>query len=66
MADKAAPDPSIEPTRCVGSPSGLEDEFLERAQDVDVGGVRLPVIDREDLIIAKILAGRPIHGLSTR
>lgn len=39
--------------------SGLEDEFLERARDVDVGGATVPVIDPEDLIIAKVLAGRP-------
>jgi hypothetical protein len=38
--------------------SGLEDEFLSRARTVDLGGVSVPVIDREDLIIAKILAGR--------
>ena len=39
--------------------SGLEDEFLDRARDVDIGGTTVPLIDREDLIIAKILAGRP-------
>jgi hypothetical protein len=39
--------------------SGLEDEFLTRACHVDVGGIVVPVIAREDLVIAKILAGRP-------
>jgi hypothetical protein len=39
--------------------SGLEDEFLARARPTDVGGVVVPVIDREDLVIAKVLAGRP-------
>jgi hypothetical protein len=39
--------------------SGLEDEFLERAGQIEVGSIRLPVIDREDLVIAKVLAGRP-------
>jgi hypothetical protein len=39
--------------------SGLEEEFLDRAVPTDVGGTRVPMIDRTDLIIAKILAGRP-------
>ena len=39
--------------------SGLEDAFLDRARRVDVGGTTVPLIDREDLIIGKILAGRP-------
>ncbi len=39
--------------------SGLEEEFLGRAREIDAGGVRVPVISPEDLIIAKILAGRP-------
>jgi hypothetical protein len=39
--------------------SGLEDEFLARARVVDVGGVEVPVISAEDLVIAKVLAGRP-------
>jgi hypothetical protein len=48
--------------------SGLEDEFLDRARAVDVGGAIVPLIDPEDLIIAKVLAGRPkdmedAHGL---
>jgi hypothetical protein len=39
--------------------SGLEDEFLDRARIVDLGGVEVPVISPEDLVIAKVLAGRP-------
>ncbi len=39
--------------------SGLEDEFLSPAVVTDVGGTTVPLIDLHDLIIAKILAGRP-------
>lgn len=39
--------------------SGLEDEFLNRAVVTDVGGTTVPLIDLQDLIVAKILAGRP-------
>jgi len=39
--------------------SGLEEEFLDRAKVVDVGGTSVPFIDVGDLIIAKVLAGRP-------
>lgn len=39
--------------------SGLEDAFLDRTTRTDVGGTSVPLIDRADLIIAKILAGRP-------
>ena len=39
--------------------SGLEDEFLSRARPADVGGTSVPLIDAGDLIIAKVLAGRP-------
>jgi hypothetical protein len=38
---------------------GLEEEFLKRARPVDLGGVTLPVISPEDLIVTKVLAGRP-------
>ena len=47
------------PLDVVLAASGLEDEFLDRANEVEVGAVRLPVIHPEDLVIAKILAGRP-------
>lgn len=39
--------------------SGLEEEFLSRASPLDLGGVTVPVISLEDLVIAKILASRP-------
>lgn len=38
---------------------GLEELFLSRARLVQVGRVTIPVISPEDLIVAKILAGRP-------
>jgi hypothetical protein len=39
--------------------SGLEEEFAERAVVTDIGGVHVPVIAVGDLIVAKVLAGRP-------
>ena len=39
--------------------SGLEDAFLNRTERADIGGTSVPLIERSDLIIAKILAGRP-------
>lgn len=47
---------------------GLEEEFLERAVSVDLEGVAVPIISPEDLIVTKILAGRPkdledVHGV---
>ena len=39
--------------------SGLEDEFLDRAHAVDVGGVSVPLIAVADLVVAKLLASRP-------
>lgn len=38
---------------------GLEDEFHSRARKAGFGGVELPVIAPEDLLISKLLAGRP-------
>lgn len=38
---------------------GLEEEFLKRAVPVKLPGVTIPVIAPEDLVITKILAGRP-------
>jgi len=38
---------------------GLEAEFLDGARSVDLGGVEVPVIAPEDLLVTKILAGRP-------
>lgn len=47
------------PVDLVVAGPGLEEEFLSRARDVDVGGVAIPVIAPEDLIATKVLAGRP-------
>jgi len=41
----------------LGGP-GLEEEFLRTARPVDVGGVTVPVIGPEELIVTKVLAGR--------
>lgn len=38
---------------------GPEEEFLARAQTVAIEGVGVPVISPEDLVVTKILAGRP-------
>lgn len=39
---------------------GLEERFIAEAVDVDLGaGVHVPVIRAEDLVVTKILAGRP-------
>jgi hypothetical protein len=38
---------------------GLEVEFLRRAIPVAIGGTLVPVITPEDLIVTKVLAGRP-------
>ena len=51
--------PTGMPLDVVLASSGLEEEFLDRAVPTDVGGTQVPVIERSDLIIAKILAGRP-------
>ena len=47
------------PLDVVLAASGLEDDFLTRAITVDLGGTPVPVIHVEDLVVAKILAGRP-------
>jgi hypothetical protein len=38
---------------------GLEELFLARVEEHVVAGVRLPVVSAEDLVVMKILAGRP-------
>lgn len=38
---------------------GLEEEFLRRARRIDIGGLVVPVIAPEDLVVTKLLAGRP-------
>ncbi len=41
---------------------GLEEQFLARAVPVDIGGIRVPVMSAEDLVVTKILAGRAAGG----
>lgn len=38
---------------------GLEQEFVANARELDLAGVTVPVISPEDLVVTKILAGRP-------
>jgi hypothetical protein len=38
---------------------GLEEEFLARVVLVTIEGITVPVIGPEDLIVTKVLAGRP-------
>jgi len=38
---------------------GFEEDFLARAAIVSVDGVDVPVITPEDLVVTKVLAGRP-------
>lgn len=48
------------PLDLVVARDSLETAFLERARLVDIGGgLRVPLITPEDLVIAKIFAGRP-------
>ena len=47
------------PVDVVLGASGLEGQFLARARRIDLGGVTVPVISPEDLVVSKILAGRP-------
>ncbi len=51
--------PSALPVDVVLAGPGLEERFLNRAVMVRVGDLDLPVISPEDLVITKILAGRP-------
>jgi Nucleotidyltransferase of unknown function (DUF6036) len=37
---------------------GLEEEFLNRALQVNLAGMMVPVISPEDLVVTKLLAGR--------
>ena len=51
--------PTSLPLDVVLSGPGLEDRFFERSETREVEGVRVPVATAEDLIVMKILAGRP-------
>ncbi|MEO7331217.1 MAG: nucleotidyltransferase [Minicystis sp.] len=50
--------PSGMPLDLVIAAPGLDDEFLERARLVNLGGVEVPVVSAEDLVAMKLLAGR--------
>jgi hypothetical protein len=47
------------PVDIVLAGSGLEAEFMRAARELVLAGVTVPVISPEDLIVTKILAGRP-------
>jgi hypothetical protein len=47
------------PVDVVLASSGLEDEFLDRSVATDIGATTVPIIDIGDLLVAKVLAGRP-------
>jgi len=47
------------PLDLVLAESPLEEEFALRAIPLDLGGVVVPVATAEDLIVMKVLAGRP-------
>jgi hypothetical protein len=51
--------PTQLPLDVVLAGSGLEEQFLQRAVPVEIEGVTIPVIAAEDLVVLKILAGRP-------
>ena len=51
--------PTGMPLDVVLAASGLEDEFLDRAVATEIGPAQVPLIEVGDLIITKVLAGRP-------
>ncbi len=52
-------EPTGLPVDLVLAGPGPEQGFLERAVRVEAGGVQFPVVSAEDLIVLKMLAGRP-------
>ena len=51
-------EPTAIPLDIVLAGPGIDQDFLERAQRVDVGGVSVPILCVEDLLATKVLAGR--------
>jgi hypothetical protein len=51
--------PTALPLDIVLAGPGIEDRFFERVRSRDVEGTRVPVVSAEDLVVMKILAGRP-------
>ncbi|WP_437904700.1 DUF6036 family nucleotidyltransferase [Sorangium sp. So ce327] len=47
------------PIDAVIAASSLHVEFLARRRLIDLGGVRVPMISPQDLVLTKALAGRP-------
>ena len=47
------------PLDLVVARDSLEMAFLDRAKTVDIGGLKVPMITPEDLVIAKLFANRP-------
>jgi hypothetical protein len=47
------------PLDLVVARDSLEMAFLDRAKTTDIGGLKVPVITPEDLVIAKLFAARP-------
>ena len=52
-------EPTQLPLDVVLAGPGLEDTFIERALPIDIEGLSVPVVSPEDLIVMKVLAGRP-------
>jgi hypothetical protein len=50
--------PSGMPLDLVIAGPGLDQELLDRARPLDLGGVEVPVVSAEDLVAMKLLAGR--------
>jgi hypothetical protein len=51
--------PTAMPVDMLIAGSSLQTEFLARRRFVNIGGVRVPMLSPEDLVVTKILAGRP-------
>ncbi|WP_438012036.1 DUF6036 family nucleotidyltransferase [Sorangium sp. So ce321] len=51
--------PTGMPIDVVIAASSLHTEFLDRRRLIALGGVRVPMISPEDLVVTKVLAGRP-------
>ena len=51
--------PSSMPLDIVLACTDLHREFLDRARLVEAGGLRVPMMSPEDLVVTKVLAGRP-------
>lgn len=54
------------PLDLVLAADGLEEQFIERAIVVDLGGVEVPILSPEDVIITKVIAARPQDLLDVR